>query len=209
VKLEISELVGSEIAPAIAGLAELRMRVFREWPYLYDGSLEYEARYLRTYLQCPQSLIVLVKDGDRVVGASSALPLNAETIEFQQPFLEQFDVTKFFYLAESVLLPEYRGRGLGVELFKRREAHAQRLGGFMHATFCAVERPNDHPLRPASYVPLDAFWQKRGYTRHPELQARYTWQDVNETLETTKTMTFWLKTLEGNREAGSRNSGSI
>jgi GNAT superfamily N-acetyltransferase len=194
--LEISELIGTEIAPAIAALADLRMRVFRDWPYLYDGSLEYEAQYLRTYQQCPQSLIVLVKDADRVVGASSALPLSAETAEFQQPFLEQFDVSKMFYLAESVLLPEYRGRGLGVEFFKRREAHAQRLGGFTHATFCAVERPNDHPLRPADYVPLDAFWQKRDYNRHPELQTRYSWQDLGETLETPKTMTFWLKSLE-------------
>jgi GNAT superfamily N-acetyltransferase len=197
-QLEIIELIGTEIAPAIAALADLRISVFRDWPYLYDGSLEYEAQYLRTYQQCPQSLIVLVKDAGRVVGASSALPLSAETAEFQQPFLEHFDLTKMFYLAESVLLPEYRGRGLGVELFKRREAHAQRLGGFTHATFCAVERPNDHPLRPANDVPLDAFWQKRGYARHPELQTEYTWQDVGETLETPKTMTFWLKSLESN-----------
>jgi GNAT superfamily N-acetyltransferase len=200
--LEISELIGAEIAPAIAALADLRMRVFRDWPYLYDGSLEYEAQYLRTYLQCPQSLIVLVKDAGRVVGASSALPLSAETAEFQHPFLEpavlgKFDLTKLFYLAESVLLPEYRGRGLGVEMFNRREAHAQRLGGFSHAVFCAVERPNDHPLRPADHVPLDPFWQKRGYTRHAKLQTQYTWKDLGENLETAKTMTFWLKPLEG------------
>ena len=197
--ITIRSLTGPEIARAVEALAELRLRVFREWPYLYDGSLEYERAYLQPYLDCPHSVLVLVQDGDRAVGASSALPLRFETEEFQRPFLERgFDVDRVFYLAESVLLPEYRQRGFGVEFFKRREAHAAHLGGFAWAAFCAVERPTDHPLRPAGFVPLDAFWQKRGYAKHPGLQTRYAWTDLGDASDTEKPMTFWLKRLEEN-----------
>jgi hypothetical protein len=68
----------------------------------------------------------------------------------------------------------------------------------------AVERPDDHPRRPPDHVPLDAFWQRRGYTKHPELLATYRWKDLDEPRETPKPMTFWLKRLEGAGEPGYR-----
>ena len=48
----------------------------------------------------------------------------------------------------------------------------------------------------ADYVPLDDFWQKRGYTRHPELRTEYIWQDLDETEASPKPMVFWLKRLD-------------
>jgi len=38
----IRSLTGEEIASAIDALAALRMTVFAEWPYLYDGDTQYE-----------------------------------------------------------------------------------------------------------------------------------------------------------------------
>ena len=61
--------------------------------------------------------------------------------------------------------------------------------------FCAVVRPDDHPLRPRDYAPLDAFWTKRGYTRHPELVARFRWQDLTDGRHSEKPLVFWLKQL--------------
>jgi GNAT superfamily N-acetyltransferase len=94
-----------------------------------------------------------------------------------------------------VLLPEYRGRGLGVRFFEEREAHARRLGRFEKICFCAVERPADHPRRPAGYVPLDAFWQRRGYRQQPDLRTSFVWQDLDEAHESPKPMVFWMKSL--------------
>jgi GNAT superfamily N-acetyltransferase len=92
------------------------------------------------------------------------------------------------------LLTPYRGQGIGVAFFAGREAHA--VGrGFHHAAFCAVQRPTDHKLRPASYVPLDAFWRKRGFTPHPELVCHMSWRDVNQPDESQKPLMFWLKPL--------------
>jgi hypothetical protein len=40
---------------------------------------------------------------------------------------------------------------------------------------------------------LDKFWDKRGYVKHPELKTTYLWKDLDDTEETEKPMTFWLK----------------
>jgi hypothetical protein len=56
-----------------------------------------------------------------------------------------------------------------------------------------VDRPADHPLRPAGYRPLDEFWRSQGYTKHPELQATFVWKEIGEEIESPKTLTFWTK----------------
>jgi len=185
---------GAALLPYIPELARLRIEVFRDFPYLYDGTLEYEQKYLQTYIDNLDSVIVLALDGDKVVGASTALPMKYETDELKRPFIENnYDLDQVFYCSESVLDKNYRGLGIGVRFFEEREAHAADLGGFRHITFCCVERPIDHPRRPADYVPLDAFWNKRGYFKHPELKTSYLWKDLDDADETPKPMTFWLK----------------
>ena len=196
--LTIRRFTGSdpELKSFLPDLARLRIRVFRDFPYLYDGTVEYEEHYLETYTRCADSLVVLVLDGDTAVGATTGLPMEAETAEFQQPFLAAgYDPTRLFYCAESVLLPEYRGRGVYPKFFAEREGHALALGRFDLCTFCCVQRPEDHPLRPADYVPLDRIWTKFGYVKHPELATHYSWKDVDQTEETEKPMVYWLKSL--------------
>ncbi|MDI3325577.1 GNAT family N-acetyltransferase [Pontibacterium granulatum] len=194
--LKILSVSGEALKDYIPALAALRIRVFREFPYLYDGDLAYEEEYLSTYVQAPDSVIVLVFDGDEVVGASTAIPMANETVEFKQPFIGAgYNPDEIFYCGESVLLPKYRGQGVGVVFFEQREAHAAKLGGFKFSCFCAVDRPADHPRRPADYEPLDSFWQKRGYQKTPELATSYSWKDLDETEQSAKPMTFWMKAL--------------
>ncbi|KAB7627816.1 GNAT family N-acetyltransferase [Alkalilimnicola sp. S0819] len=188
-------LIGEQLAPHLNALAELRITVFREWPYLYDGERRYEEAYLRKFLACPESIMVLAWDGDRVVGASSGLPLAAEDAALRRPFEDEgWDVAQLFYCGESVLLSEYRGRGLGRVFFDEREAHARRLG-YSWICFAGVRRPAEHPRRPAAYVPLDGFWQRRGYEKRPELSTEFSWRDLDEAQESPKPMTFWVRRL--------------
>jgi len=192
--INIKRCSGDELANYIPELARLRIEVFRDFPYLYDGSYEYEKTYLQTYIDTPETVIILALDGDKVVGASTALPMSHETESLKQPFIEQgYNLDEVFYCSESVLDKTYRGLGLGVKFFEQREAHAAELGGFKYITFCCVERPLDHPRRPADYMPLDQFWNKRGYVKHPELKTTYLWKDLDDNIETPKPMTFWLK----------------
>ena len=185
---------GASLGQYIPALARLRIEVFREFPYLYNGDLDYESNYLQTYIRSTGSVIVLALDGDEVVGASTGLPMHYETEEFKRPFIEHgYDIENIFYFGESVLDKSYRGQGLGVKFFSEREAHAHGLGNFNLTCFCAVQRPDDHPRRPSDYVSLDAFWNKRGYHKHPELHTTFTWQDLDEAAPSPKPMVFWLK----------------
>ncbi|MFW7378547.1 MAG: GNAT family N-acetyltransferase [Oligoflexus sp.] len=193
--IHIEKLTGQGIADRITDLARLRIEVFREFPYLYEGSLAYEEKYLETYIRAADAAVFLVSDQGRPVGASTALPLPAEEASFQKPFLdENLDPRQYFYFGESVLLAPYRGKGIGVQFFDVREAHAQAVGPYVHSCFCAVERPVDHPLKPADYQPLDDFWRKRGYEKS-KLRTGFTWKDIDQASETEKLMNFWMKKL--------------
>ncbi len=191
--LRLENVHGPRLAPHLDALGALRITVFRDYPYLYDGTLEYERDYLRTYLTSPDSLVVLVFDGETVVGASTCLPLSREGTEFQAPFHQGgLKIDEICYFGESVLLPAYRGRGIGKRFFQRREEHAQMLGARL-TTFCAVNRPDTHPLRPPDYRPLDDFWTSLGYRKRPELRAEFVWKEIGEATESPKQLTFWTK----------------
>ena len=167
--------------------------MFRDFPYLYDGDIAYEQKYLRLYAETPGAAVIIARENDRVVGASTCLPLAAETPGVQQPFRDAgMDVDKIFYFGESVLESAYRGRGIGVAFFQAREAQA---AGYQMTTFCAVQRPDDHPLRPQDYVPLHDFWRRRGYRQRPELICTMSWRDIGEARETPKQLMFWTKDL--------------
>lgn len=195
-QIRVESFVGSAARRFIPDLARLRTQVFRDFPYLYDGTADYEENYLRTYIQSPESVIVIAFDGETIVGAATALPLAHEPDYATAPFRARgYDLSKLFYCGESVLDRRYRGRGLGVAFFEHREAWARTLGRFTHSCFCGVVRPADHPRRPKDYVPLDAFWQKRGYRKVEGLTTEFTWRDLDEAEPTPKPMQFWMKEL--------------
>lgn len=193
--LHLESLHGTEIERHLDVLAALRIRVFHDWPYLYEGTLDYERKYLRTYIDCPDSLAVIAFDGDDAVGATTSLPLAAAEAEMRVPF-EQVghDIASIHYFGESVVLKSHRGHGLGVKFFQLREAQARTLGQTV-CSFCSVERPADHPRKPTDYVPNDLFWGRRGYSRHPELATDFPWLDIGETEPTLKRMMFWMRDL--------------
>ena len=196
-KVDVVPLTGDAAWSRIDDLARLRIAVFRDYPYLYDGSLDYERRYLVPYAETVGGVIVAAFEGDRMVGAATALPLTDETEAVKAPFRAAgipFDTV--YYFGESVLLPDYRGRGIGHAFFDGREAQARALG-YPLCAFCAVVRPEDHPRRPADYRPLDGFWRKRGYEPRPDLETTFSWSDLDDEHETAKPMRFWLRATPG------------
>jgi GNAT superfamily N-acetyltransferase len=194
--IEITCVTGAAITPHLDALAALRMRVFREYPYLYDGSIEYEHHYLASYARSPASLVVLALEGDRVIGASTALPLTLHSDDVVPPLVRAgFDPARVYYFGESVLDPAYRGHGIGGRFFAAREAQA-RAQGFAVAAFCAVDRPADHPRRPADYQPPGALWRRHGFVRRPDIVGEMAWRDLGDADETAKPMVFWIKHLE-------------
>jgi GNAT superfamily N-acetyltransferase len=193
--VRVEPLTGARLAAHLGDVARLRIEVFREYPYLYDGDLDYERKYLAAFAASPNAVIVAAFDGDAVVGASTAAPLATQMDEVTAPFRARGeDLSRIFYFGESVLSRACRGQGIGVRFFEEREAHARRCAATTTA-FCAVERPGNHPARPKGYEPLDAFWGKRGYVPQPGLICRLSWKEIGASAESPKPMQFWMKRL--------------
>lgn len=195
--IEYLKLNGPKARAYADELAFLRQVVFRDFPYLYEGSQEYEKKYLETYFRAQHSFILLALDQGQVVGATTAIWAQEEEESFRGPFLKAgFDPKEILYFGESVLLPEYRGHGIGKVFFSEREKFAHSLGFIKWMAFCAVQRADDHPLRPHHYRPLDSFWEAQGFSKEQGLVTHYEWIDIKESLATNKTMQFWLKKVE-------------
>lgn len=193
--LRIEPLTGMALEAALDDVAALRIEVFRAWPYLYDGDLAYERSYMQSYLDSARAVVVGAFDGERLVGAATGTPLADHADDFAAAFAGTgIDLSTVFYCAESVLLPEYRGQGAGHGFFDAREAHAH-THGFTKSAFCGVVRPEDHPLRPADYAPLDPFWRKRGYAPLPGVVAEFSWKDLDQQDESRKPLQFWIRDL--------------
>lgn len=193
--LDYRILRGAEVEAALDALADLRIRVFREWPYLYDGDPAYERRYLSRYQDAPGAILVGAFEAGRLVGAATGSPMEDHARDFGRAFEGRaIPLGSIFYCAESVLLPECRGGGSGHAFFDAREAHARALGR-SHAAFCAVLRPRDHPRRPEGARSLDAFWRGRGYEPLPGATVTFSWRDLGEAEETRKPLQVWLRAL--------------
>ena len=193
--LKVRLLTGSEIAASLSALANLRIAVFAEYPYLYDGDLAYEFKYFKEFATAPDATLVCVYDDGKLVGAATASPIWAQKADIREPFTRHgLDTSKLFYFGESALLPEYRGRGIGHAFFDHREAAARRAGAET-AAFATVVRPRNDPACPADYRPPDDFWRKRGYEPVKGLVTELSWKEHGEAEESPKRLQYWMRRL--------------
>lgn len=193
--VEVRALTGAELEAHLDDVARLRIAVFRDWPYLYDGTLDYERAYLTTYRDNPGALLVGAFDAGILVGASTSTFMEDHAEGFAAPLRQMgLPAGSILYGAESVLLPAYRGQGLGHRFFDLREDHA-RAHGRSHVAFCSVLRPGAHPLCPETYRTNDAFWTGRGYAKLPGVLAEFAWKDVGDAQETVKPLQFWMRAI--------------
>lgn len=195
-KFNFYRLNGDQARSYIQELAELRLKVFFEFPYLYEGSLDYEKQYLETYFKAKHSFIFLVEDEGKIVGATTSIWAQEEEENFRKPFSSiGLNPEEVFYFGESVLLSEYRGLGIGKMFYDEREKFARSLGFIKYLSFCAVIREEGHPLRPKEYKPLDTFWTALGFIKKQGLTTKYEWIDRNESQASFKDMQFWIKDI--------------
>ena len=193
--IDVRILQGDDITAHVDDVAALRIAVFRDWPYLYDGTLDHERQYVATYRDRPGALLVGAFDLGRLVGASTSAPLEELSPDFAMPFSRRgIPRDHVLWGPESVLLPAYRGQGIGHRFFDFREAHAKTLRR-SHVAFASIIRAGDHPARPPNARTNDAFWQGRGYAPLPGAEVSFDWKDLGDSAETTKRLQVWCKDL--------------
>ena len=194
--LTFETLSGAALTARLDALAGLLIKVFRDWPYLYDGDAAYEARYLAAYAASPGALVVAARTPQgEAVGMATCQPGKEASEKLRAAWTNAgLDAGTICYFGESVLLPAHRGQGAGVRFFEEREAHARRLE-LSIAAFCSVVRNENDPRRPRDYTPLDGFWRNRGYEPRPDISTVMSWREVDDTRETPHVLSFWIKKL--------------
>lgn len=187
---------GEEIKKNLAEFAELRMKVFREYPYLYDGEMAYEEEYLKTYLEAKSSLVILVFYEQKCIGATSCVWLKEEVDDLKNPIIKAgLNPDNYLYFGESLVLGEFRKQGLGKKFFELRLEHFKKLVSMGYplkaSCFCSVIRDSNHPQRPKNYKALDSFWSQMGFYRS-SIECSFTWKDLGEKKETRKLMSYYF-----------------
>jgi len=192
---EFKNVYGQAIEHYFADLSRIRITVFKEWPYLYQGSIKYERDYLQHYFNHERSLCILCLHDHQVVGISTLMPLAGEHDDLKKPLQDAgYDISKIFYYSESCLLKPFRGQGAYAEFFRRRQAHVNSFGAdYERICFCSVVRPDEHPLKPADYRPLYDTWRNYGFEKVDDVQMSFLWQDLDQDVETRKFLDVWMK----------------
>ncbi len=194
--IHVRSFTSSGLKPYLHSMAKLRMEVFKDFPYFEEPDLERETTYLRHICAEKETIGVLIFDNTTLVGASLGYPLRAEEPAVHQPFLEHhLNIDTYFHFGDSVLLKQYRGRGIGHHFFDAREIHVSHYKKYLHTCFCVPDRPDPDPHQPKDFILLYDFWRKRGYVHHPELQCHLSWKQIDEAHPSPKQMSFWIKDL--------------
>ena len=193
--LRIFHFQGQDAKPYFADMARMRIELFREFPYLYDGTLEHEREYLEKYFSCPQAHVLLVFAADAVVGFSTSIPLVHEIPELRDPYEKcGFAPRDCLYLGEAMLEAPHRGQGVLRVFFEFHERTAQKHG-LRFTTLMTVDRPDNHPLRPAQYTPMDILLAHFDYEKIPGCVVEIEWPQVDTGRTEPNVLSIWQKKL--------------
>jgi GNAT superfamily N-acetyltransferase len=188
-------LQGEQASEVIPDIARLRLSIFREYPYLYDGKSEDEYRYLRLYAETPDAFVITVSDSELIIGAATGIPLHCEHRELIDPFASSpYPVDKIYYVGELLFMPEYRNQGLGLSLIAMITDQVRSLGNYSYLTCATLLRPDEHPLRPEGYAPIDRFLARTGFSLLPGVTTSFSWKETDGVVRDHQ-MQFWLKEL--------------
>jgi hypothetical protein len=192
--IQIQVLKGREVEPYVNDISRLRIILFREYPYLYEPDEEVDRGLVRLYTT-EYAIVVIAKDGEKMIGAMTGVPLNAVPARFLELFsTNQIDSAGIFYLGDALIEEKYRGGRLAFKMYNAFEKAVQAEGRYRQIAVIQANKPKDDPKRPANYVPL-VNCGNRGYVEHPELTIMTPWRAVGDVVETNHSVTFWLKPL--------------
>ncbi|NDD99406.1 GNAT family N-acetyltransferase [bacterium] len=192
--VKIKTLRGRDIYPYIPKIAACRIAIFREYPYLYEGDMLYEERYLQIYSMTKDAILVIAEDHEDVIGVVTGLPLLDSMDEVKRLFMKKsIPADRIFYLGEIILLPEHRGKNIGYRMYQQFEKAVFEKGLYEKIALCEVVRAENDLRKPLDYTPLSSFWNRQGYVKYPELVADFFWKEIGANEETKHPMVFWMK----------------
>lgn len=159
-KYHIVHLIGPEAKKYVTDIANIRIQVFKEFPYLYAGTLEYEQEYSDYFSKDERAILIAAMQDERIIGFITGMPLSLEnplTKDVAQKLLAKglTDISHYYYLGEAIVLAEYRKPLLIYNLFKKFKEETKNFT-YQKIGILTVIRDKNHPLRPAGYRSIES-----------------------------------------------------
>lgn len=192
---------GESITPFLKDITDLCITIYKEYPYCYEGTEEEYFPFIEYYALSDNGIASLLFDNDRPVGIAIGMPMSEMREKYREPFTkarpyEDFD--KLFYLGEFLLLKNYRGRGLGKEMYLEIERSVKENENLKKICFCKIDESNQIHLESENYKPLDGFWEKIGFNKCDDITVIVHWQNVGEVDDSPHKLVYWLKSFSKN-----------
>lgn len=194
----IKSFKGRDISPHVDAIARFRISGFRSFPYLYEGSPEYEKEYLACYEREPDALLVCAYADGVLCGVATSLPLcsGSDIVAGAESLFRTHGrrPESFYYYAEIIVDPVMRGHGIARKIYAVRERHAHSLG-LPNLCLAVVQREENHPLRPKTYVSPERIWKREGFVR-TDMTFTYEWPTIQpdgNVAEENHLMRFWVR----------------
>jgi GNAT superfamily N-acetyltransferase len=193
-KIELEILHGHEIAPYVKEVVQFVNKIYRNYPYFYNGDdAGYEA-YLESFPNIGDVIVCLAFEGAEVIGIAVGLPMSKRHV-YQEILLEHdYDIKEIFYLGEFGLKPEYQEKGIASTMYQNIEKFANKSGQFNKICFWEIE--NTSGKNNSSYFPSDDFWKQFGFIQQPELNFQILWTNIGNTKESAHKAVYWMKNLK-------------
>jgi GNAT superfamily N-acetyltransferase len=192
-------LQGEVITSRVKDITDLSLSNYREYPYLYEGTEDEYLPLIQHYAESESGIACLLFDNEKPIGVAIGMPMSAMRENYKQPLLncsEKIDIDSIFYLGEFLLLKEYRGKGLGKQMYIEFERLVMANGNFKSIWFCKISEFDSHPLMPTNYKSLDDFWKKLGFEQQEHLNFSVFWRNVSEIDDSPHKLAYWMKSLQ-------------
>ncbi|WP_158996528.1 GNAT family N-acetyltransferase [Pigmentibacter ruber] len=180
--------------------AALRIIYFRDFPYLYAGSFEYELCYLQNYLDDPNSVFITIQKENQILGfaaggsfANLASSFGNVADKFR---MQGFEPQKLFYIGEVIVRSSSAGEIYGAKLFKKL-VHFSLDYHFEGVVFCQENCSNENKNVDQTLKNKDEKFKrvflKSGFS-DPNINIEVSYDSVendNSIKEKTHTLKFW------------------
>ncbi len=156
-------LTGSSVEPYIEQMIEFRLKYFRVFPYLCEGTREEEMASVMRYIDSPTGHVLALKDENENFGGF----LTGISI-LESSYSSEFGAVltcpeKTFYIGEMIFAESFRGRdGIQrcLEYF-----HLIKEMGYKSVCCITVQRAENHPLKPEGYRDVSSLCKVLGFKK--------------------------------------------
>ena len=184
-------------------IIEWRLQYFKEFPYLYNGTLVQEKEFSAQYIKEPSARVIVAKnegdfcgycEEDYFLGFATGISVSESTLaEVLEPVLDQPRET--YYIGEVIFSKAARGKGLLDACLSYLDEI--RKMGYTKVCFITVQRDENHPMRPAHYRDGEAAWLHFGFEKS-EQTITVPWDTIQpngSTVLTDNVLNVWVKNL--------------